>query len=98
MLPPRTPKKLRKPLPRKPSNHFTGTGGVTNTPGTKIGRPDCGSGSFSWQRRGGDVAVGLWTLFRGRWDLDPKIARRFYDFRTYSMAACTAGVSGVTPV
>jgi len=23
---------------------------------------NCGSGSFSWQRRGGDVAVGLWTL------------------------------------
>ena len=27
-----------------------------------VGRPDCGSGSFSWQRRGGDFAVGLWTL------------------------------------
>ena len=27
-----------------------------------VGRPDCGSGSFSWQRHGGDVAVGLWTL------------------------------------
>jgi Domain of unknown function (DUF932) len=35
MLPPRTPKKARKPLPRKPSNHFTGAGGATNTPGTK---------------------------------------------------------------
>ena len=28
-------KKARKPLPKKPSNHFTGTGGVTNTPETK---------------------------------------------------------------
>ena len=39
MLPPRTPKKARKPLQRKPSNHFTGTGGVTNTPGTKTSQP-----------------------------------------------------------
>jgi hypothetical protein len=35
MPPPRTPRRARKPLPRKPSNHFTGTGGVTNTPETK---------------------------------------------------------------
>ena len=34
MLPPRTAKKARKPLPRKASNLFTGTGGVTSTPGT----------------------------------------------------------------
>jgi hypothetical protein len=36
--------------------------------------------------------------FRVSCDSDPKIARRFHDFRTYSTAACTAVVSGVTPV